>query len=89
MVKIKILLSLLFTFLFLSSINGQDSDKISISSEVSISYTKQFWIKSEYALGEKFLIKIFLPKRYSESDTIKYPVLYLTDGDAFFAFAAE
>ena len=86
--KSKILLSLLFTFFFVSLINGQDSDKSSIPSEVNISNTKQFWINSDNACG-KFLIRIFLPNNYFDSDTTKYPVLYLTDGDTFFGAATE
>ena len=50
-------------------------------------YRKDFWMKSEYALGEDYLIKVWLPGSYY--DTIKkYPVLYLTDADWFFDFAS-
>lgn len=87
--KSKILYSLLFVFLFVGSIRSQESSKITIPSEVSVSHTKHFWIESEHALGEKFLIKIFLPKNYFKSDTTKYPVVYLTDGDTFFGAATE
>ncbi len=68
---------------------GQTDKHANIPREVVIDYTKQFWITSEFALGEKFLIKIFLPKSYFDSDTTYYPVLYLTDADAIWGAATD
>lgn len=33
-------------------------------------------------LGEKRVLNIYLPEGYSQSDTVKYPVIYLLDGGA-------
>ena len=65
------------------------SETVNIPKEVAINYTKQFWIKSKFALGEQFLINIFLPKSYFDSDSTRYPVLYLTDADAFWGAATD
>ena len=46
-------------------------------------------MNSNIALGKKFLIKVNLPTNYFESDTTKYPVLYVTDGDWFFRTASD
>jgi predicted alpha/beta superfamily hydrolase len=53
------------------------------------SHTKEFWLDSKFAAGEKFLIKVHLPVSYFKSDTTKYSVLYLTDADWFFGTAMD
>lgn len=65
---------------------GQES---SSTSETASDHTRQFWVKSKLALGEQFLIKIFLPKNYLATDAARYPVLYLTDADAFWGAATD
>ena len=52
-------------------------------------FTKEFWMNSNIALAKKFLIKVNLPTDYFKSDTSKYPVVYVTDGDWFFRTAAD
>ena len=33
-------------------------------------------------LGEKRILNVYLPEGYSQSDTVRYPVIYLLDGSA-------
>ena len=55
----------------------------------TIDYTEQFWIESQHAVTDSFLIKIFLPPDYFKSDTSRFPLLVLTDGDAFWGAATD
>ncbi len=75
-------LLLIFAYSFISS----SSFSQSISDN---GFTTEFWMNSNIALGKKFLIKINLPTDYFKSDTTKYPVLYVTDGDWFFRTASD
>jgi hypothetical protein len=39
--------------------------------------------------GQVYQLRVFLPERYHDSDTTRYPVLYLLDGDYCFAMATD
>ncbi len=70
----------IFTFLQSNAFSQSTSDS---------SFTQEFWMNSNIALGKKFLIKVNLPTDYFKSDTSKYPVVYVTDGDWFFRTACD
>jgi len=57
--------------------------------ETKDKHTKEFWLDSKFAAGEKYLIKVHLPVSYFKTDTTKYSVLYLTDADWFFGTAID
>jgi predicted alpha/beta superfamily hydrolase len=88
-IRHRLLIIVASSILATTAIHGQTSEPANIPREVAIDYTKQFWIKSKVALGEQFLIKIFLPKNYFDSDSTRYPALYLTDADAFWGAATD
>ncbi len=80
-------LFLLTTLLIITScqINQESKDK---KVKTYNNFRQDFWLKSEYALGKEFLIKVLLPSNYYDSNK-KYPVLYLTDADFYFGFASD
>ena len=88
----KYLLMILILLLILISdqvLLPQGSDVSSIPDEVTIEYSRKFWMTSENVPGQKFLIKVALPISYFKSDSTFYPVLYLTDADFYFGMASD
>jgi predicted alpha/beta superfamily hydrolase len=56
---------------------------------VTIENTELRIVVSKNVPNQTFQIKIDLPESYSKSDTIHYPVLYLTDADFLFGIASD
>ena len=57
--------------------------------KVSFEKTELRTITSTNVPEQEFLIKIGLPESYARSDTIRYPVIYLTDADLVFGIATD
>jgi predicted alpha/beta superfamily hydrolase len=89
MQKVSIILILFFTSITDNLLAQQESNVSTTPDEVTIEYSKKFWITSEKVAGQEFLIKVALPMSYFKSDTSVYPVLYLTDADAYFGMASD
>jgi predicted alpha/beta superfamily hydrolase len=73
------------SLLILSTMIFFCSPKFIISQE----YEQQFWLESKYALSDSFQIKVSLPPGYFDTDTAYYPVLYMTDADAFWGAVTD
>ena len=78
---VKSIIILLIIGLFLSNcqLNQKTEEKQATDDD---KYRKDFWLKSEYALGKDYRVKVWLPGSYYKSNK-KYPVLYITDADWF------
>ena len=83
---VKSIIILLIIGLFLSNcqLNQKTEEKQATDDD---KYRQDFWLKSEYALGKDYRVKVWLPGSYYDSNK-KYPVLYITDADWFFDFAS-
>ena len=81
----KMIICFVMTVLLASMAQNQDI----IPRGTSIDYTEQFRIDSQPAVTDSFLIKVFLPPDYFKSDTSRFPLLVLTDGDAFWGAATD
>lgn len=56
--------------------------------QVTIPASRQFEFHSQQT-GRDYRLFVSLPEKYSESDTARYPVFYVLDGNGFFALATE
>ena len=90
MKRIYILQISLILSIFFYSEKAVSQDKFQrVDSKVYIENTELFTILSKNVPDQIFQIKIDLPESYSKSDTILYPVLYLTDADYIFGIATD
>ncbi len=65
--------------------NSQDASK-----PVDVGkYQKSFWMHTEKGHAKDYYIQVSLPQSYYETDTRKYPVIYLTDADYCFNMAKD
>lgn len=55
---------------------------------VTLPASRQFEFHSQHT-GRDYRLFVSLPEKYSESDTARYPVFYVLDGNGFFALATE
>ncbi len=85
--KNKIIIITFFVCFMVVNIISQENISTSIPHEATLDHSKQFWIDSKN-VGDKFLIKIYLPESYFRSDKQDYPVIYTTDGDRLFGLAS-
>ncbi len=82
--------TIIFSIVICKFLFAQNKDEsVQKYRHVSIENTQQFWVTSEKIAGQEFLIKVALPMSYFKSDTSVYPVLYLTDADAYFGMASD
>ncbi len=79
---------LLITFVLIC-FTSTYSQNVNIPKTTKIDYTAQFWIESKLAITDSFLIKVFLPPDYFKSDTTHFPILFVTDADAFWGAATD
>src|SRR5438105_7146512 len=56
--------------------------------QVTIPSSRQYEFHSKQT-GRDYRLFVSLPESYSASDTIRYPVLYVLDGNGFFGLATE
>ena len=86
--KLKIYSGVFFAFclgLVMSCSESQDAPNPVDPNE----YEKSFWMHTETGHAKDYYIQISLPRSYYETDSRKYPVIYLTDADYCFNMAQD